>query len=167
MLAQSLGERPTWMPDWCGVREVWISGSATDPCTELAQDLAQLRAEVTGWKAPLEFLRTFSRWQFLVGFETEILEFFPSAFGMVDKHLTFRGYFKKSASTPNGRFQIAPNISRLESLTEILEQAQACTIGSSWERTNFSVELHGVAADDRASLEEEHCWGPGGMVHLP
>lgn len=64
MLAQSLGERPqTWMPDWCsGVREVW---GPTDPCTELAQDFAQLRAEVTGWKAPLEFLRTFSRWQFL------------------------------------------------------------------------------------------------------
>eukprot|EP00435_Cladocopium_sp_Y103_P018211 s109_g4.t1 len=103
------------IPDWCsGVRELWIA--STDPCTELAKDLARLRAAVTTWEGPQSFLRTFSRWQ----------------------------------------FSVAPNITRIELLTDILEQTQNCIIGKVDFSQNFSTELQAVAADDRASLEEQY-----------
>ena len=107
------------IPDWCsGVRELWTPLSTTDPCTELAKDLARLREAVTTWEGPQIFLRTFSRWQ----------------------------------------FSVAPNISRIELLTDILEQTENCIIGKvEFSPQNSSTESTlQVAADDRASLEEQY-----------
>ena len=64
LVLQSLGDRKRTdrtngmdeipVPDWCsGVRELWLS--QTDPCTELAKDLARLREEVTTWEGPQIF----------------------------------------------------------------------------------------------------------------
>ena len=128
LVLQSLGDRKRTdrtngmdeipVPDWCsGVRELWLS--QTDPCTELAKDLARLREEVTTWEGPQIFLRTFSRWQ----------------------------------------FSVAPNITRIELLTDILEQTENCIMGKAEFSQNFSAEsadLQALAADDRASLEEQY-----------
>ena len=54
------------------------------------------------------------------------------------------------------QFSVAPNISRLEVLTDILEKTQTCIFGSSLMPQNFSSELTAVAADDLASLDEEY-----------
>ena len=54
------------------------------------------------------------------------------------------------------QFSVAPNISRLEVLTDILEKTQSCIFGSSLMPQNFSSELTAVAADDLASLDEEY-----------
>lgn len=54
------------------------------------------------------------------------------------------------------QFSVAPNISRLEVLTDILEKTQTCIFGSSLMPQNFSSELTVVAADDLASLDEEY-----------
>ena len=54
------------------------------------------------------------------------------------------------------QFSVTPNITRIELLTDILAWTQDCTVGTSSFSGNFSSELQRVAADDRASLEEEY-----------
>ena len=104
-----VSEREGRPVEWCkGVGELWLVEK--DPCLQLSNELAELRGSLVKWDAPMNFLRSFGRWQ----------------------------------------FSVAPNVSRIEILTDLLEQTQRC------EALNLSRGLDQVAVDDEASLDEEY-----------
>ncbi|CAJ1340285.1 unnamed protein product, partial [Effrenium voratum] len=54
------------------------------------------------------------------------------------------------------QFSVAPNVSRIEVLTDLLEHVHVCTSGVQMSSRNLSSELGTVAENDEASLNEEY-----------